>query len=172
MSPSTTTADELTTSFFRLINATFDNTNGLNAQGRGIYFTPYAKGTIELEITSDIPSNSVHLYMDTVVTTQSAGRYTIYSPTNLQIDGTLTLNHTITRKVYKGGEYRISCDVNSTDNCYIRTIRFITDHYTVTLDPNGGTVDPTELYYVPGISEPITTAISLQNTYMILPVRI
>ncbi|MBO7456511.1 MAG: leucine-rich repeat protein, partial [Paludibacteraceae bacterium] len=156
MSPSTTTADELTTSFFRLINATFDNTNGLNAQGRGIYFTPYAKGTIELEITSDIPSNSVHLYMDTVVTTQSAGRYTIYSPTNLQIDGTLTLNHTITRKVYKGGEYRISCDVNSTDNCYIRTIRFIPDYYTVTLNPNGGTVDPTELYYVPGISNPIT----------------
>ena len=153
MNPSTTTADELTTSFFRLINATFDNTNGANTKGGGIYFTPYAKGTIELEMTSDIPA-SVHLYLDTIVTTQSGGYWSINIPTGLSVDG--TLNYTFTRKVYKGGEYRISYDANGTDNGYIRTIRFIPDHYTVTLDPNGGTVDPTELVYIKG-GDPIAS---------------
>ena len=141
---STTTADRATTSFFRLCQTRpFDEVNGVQTLGGGVYFRPYANGTIVVDlINNNDQTAGIALDSILVFTNVSSGIQNLHAST---VDANTTVNDfTLPRKVYKGGEYRLGYNTGS----YIKSVRFIPDHYTVTLNPNGGTVDPTELVYI------------------------
>lgn len=148
---STTTADRATTSFFRLCQTRpFDEVNGVQTLGGGVYFRPYANGTIVVDlINNNDQTAGIALDSILVFTNVSSGIQNLHAST---VDANTTVNDfTLPRKVYKGGEYRLGYNTGS----YIKSVRFIPDHYTVTLDANGGTVNPAEFVYIKG-GDPIT----------------
>ncbi|MBQ4395661.1 MAG: leucine-rich repeat protein [Paludibacteraceae bacterium] len=148
---STTTANRATTSFFRLSQTRpFDEVNGVQTLGGGVYFRPYANGTIVVDLINNTANQAI-IALDSILVFGNAPAGIMALQTNPVEPNSTVNDFTIPRKVYKGGEYRLGYNTGS----YIKSVRFIPDHYTVTLDANGGTVDPTELVYIKG-GDPIT----------------
>ena len=163
--PETTLADTLTTSFFKIGSPSRIEEDGVillgtTFVGRGIAFKPLVEGRIEVEGAIADTAKTYHfIHLDST----TAVRSNVVEQTMLEAWDRLTDNpptdsiqaHTFARKVYK-----CSDTLNATYrlrglNTIVTAVRFIPDRYTVTLDANGGTVNPNELYYLVDGGTPI-----------------
>ena len=150
----TTTANPEVAYFFRLQGCfwstesegyyiSHDNSNSRLA--RNISFKPYADGTIAMKAIKRTDGNHDYFYIS-VLTRPSTCEKSESSYRRYEAPTTVT---DFSFPVQKGVEYVIDGTIA------VPEIRFIPDHYTVTLNPNGGTVDPTELVYIKD-GDPIT----------------
>ena len=152
--------------FFKLMGALYFDNNGYvtmmaNESYDGhtrnaFFFTAYADGYVEVEYTKTAAtSGKLVLYTHDLSATSD-------EISSLESRSCATGENVVLRfnqKLTKHGKYAIEA-IGSGDYYYsairITKLRFIPDHYTVTLDPNGGTVDPTELVYIKG-GDPIAS---------------
>lgn len=145
----TTTANPEAAYFFRLQGCfwsteaggyyiSHDNSNSRLV--RNISFKPYADGTIAMKAIKRTDGDHDYFYIS-VLTRPSTCEKSESSYRRYEAPTTVT---DFSFPVQKGVEYVIDGTIA------VPEIRFIPDHYTVTLDANGGTVDPTELVYIKG----------------------
>ena len=150
----TTTANPEVAYFFRLQGCFWSTESGgyyishYNTNSRlvrHISFKPYADGTIAMKAIKRTDGDHDYFYIS-VLTRPSTCEKSESSYRRYEAPTTVT---DFSFPVQKGVEYVIDGTIA------VPEIRFIPDHYTVTLDPNGGTVDPTEFVYIKG-GDPIT----------------
>lgn len=150
----TTTANPEVAYFFRLQGSFWSTAEGgyyishattNNRLARNISFKPYADGTIAMKAIKRTDGDHDYFYIS-VLTRPSTCEKSESSYRRYEAPTTVT---DFSFPVQKGVEYVIDGTIA------VPEIRFIPDHYTVTLDANGGTVDPTELVYIKD-GDPIT----------------
>lgn len=150
----TTTANPEVAYFFRLQGSFWSTASGGyyishattdSRLARNISFKPYADGTIAMKAIKRTDGDHDYFYVSVLTRPytyeKSESSYRRYEAPTTVTDFSFP--------VQKGVEYVIDGTIA------VPEIRFIPDHYTVTLNPNGGTVDPTELVYIKD-GDPIT----------------
>lgn len=155
LNQTTTTTDNPEVAYFFRLQGSFLSTGSEgyyishattdNRLARNISFKPYADGTIAMKAIKRTDGDHDYFYVSVLTRPytyeKSESSYRRYEAPTTVTDFSFP--------VQKGVEYVIDGTIA------VPEIRFIPDHYTVTLDANGGTVDPTELVYIKD-GDPIT----------------